>query len=134
MKNAIKDMTPEEYFRHIHSKRNINGHIRLHLQEVDKALCHARGLCGGESLDHWGKHIVQDMENIKSGCTFPEGQEHYFQSVDWTLAQVVKEASDIIKHAGELAEYMHGARAGNQTLCNLRSERAKAIKEKRMQK
>lgn len=128
----VKDMTPEEYFRFIHSKRNLNGHIRIHLKEVEKALCHARGLCWGHSIDHWGKQIVAHLEDIKRGCTFPEGQEHYFQCVDWTLAQVIKEASEIIKHAGEVAEYMHGARGGNTTLCQLRSERAEGIKQKRI--
>lgn len=124
MKNYA-DMTPEEYWKYIHSKRNINAHIRMDTKEADEALCHARGLAYSGDLSTRGKDILQGMENIRSLVANPERLTGAFQSVEWMLSQIVREATEVITHASHLQEYLHGAREGNKTLVKLIEEREK---------
>jgi len=122
------DMTEEEYWRHLHSKHNLNGHTHLNLKEMNEAMPHARHLACCSDLSRWGKQVLQHMETINRESLVPELQPSSFQAIEWTLAQIVKEAADILKHTGELQEYLHGAKQANATICQLRQERRKALR------
>jgi hypothetical protein len=122
MKKKPCDMTPREYWKYIHNKRNLNAHVRLNTKEAEEAMCHARGLKYLGDLSVRGTDILQSIGFIKNFQDTPERLPMYYQSTEYLLSQLVKEASELLKHASELQEYLHGARQSNQTLCQLRKE------------
>jgi len=121
-------MTPEEYWKYIHSKRSLSAHIRMNLKETEKAMCHARHLSYFADLSRRGKDILMYMDQIRDNEKFPELQPQIYQCLEYYLSQVTKEASDILKAAGELQEYLHGARQANKTLVELRREQHEGYK------
>lgn len=124
------EMSPEEYWKHIHSKRNLNGHIRLNRKQLKKALPSARHLAFFGDLSTRGKDALQCMAEIESQLENPERQPHAFQCMEYDLAELVKEASEVLKAAGELQNYLHGARQSAQTLATLQRERFEALNGK----
>lgn len=119
----VADMTPEEYWEHVHSDENIGGLIELNKKDAEEAMYNARylGLCLG--LDTRGKDILQSMGFIAANVHRPETQEMFYQAMEWQLSQFVKEAAEAIQYASKLQEFLHGARASNNTLCELRKEK-----------
>jgi hypothetical protein len=129
MKKPYSEMTPEEHWKDIHSKRNINGLIRLNLRETNEVMPYARRLSffPGE-ISNRGKDILMYLEQIAANESFPEVQPQIYQCLEYHLSQFIKETSEAIKAAGELQEHLHGARQGNQTLARLRKEREEGYK------
>lgn len=115
-------MTPREYWKYIHNKNNLNAHIRMNTKEADEAMGHANCLKHLGDLSVRGTDILQSIGFIKNLQDKPEYLPMYYQSTEYLLSQLVKEASELLKHASELQEYLHGARQSNQTLCQLRKE------------
>lgn len=123
MKKKYSEMTPEEQWKNLHSKRNINAHIRMNFKKADKALRHARALAYSGDLTSRGEDILRGIETIRSQVADPGRLPICFQPVEWMLSQIVREASELITHASHLQEYLHGAREGNKTLVELIKER-----------
>lgn len=128
MKKTPSEMTPEEYWKHIHGKRNLNGLIRLNTKEADEALPHARHLAFCVELKTQGTDILRLMEEIKGLCSAPALQPSSFQCLEYHLSQYVIECAEAMKHAGKLQAYLHGARQSNETICKLREEAAEGFK------
>jgi hypothetical protein len=115
----FKIRTPEEEYKYTHSKRNINGHIRINEREAEKALYHARHIDHIGDLSKRGAAIKMRLEEIKKGCKTPLLQSFDYQCLEWELSQLVMEAGEILQAAGKIQEYLHGTRLNNQMLCNL---------------
>lgn len=121
------EMSPEDYWKYIHGKRNLNGHIRLNRKSFQKAIPSARHLAYFGDLSRRGKDALQTMEEIGSLMESPHLQPHAFQCLEYELAELVKEASAILQSAGVLQNYLHGARQSAETLANLNQERREAL-------
>lgn len=129
MKKKISEMTPAEYWKDIHSNRNLNGHIRLNRKDTEEALPHARHLAYCiTGIPVRGKDILSSLEHIHAMSGSPERQTCLYQSLEYQLSQIVKDAAELIAHAGSLQEYLHGARASNETVVKLMKEREEGYK------
>lgn len=123
MEKQVKDMTAEEYGEYIHSDKNLNGHIQLDKKQIEEIIPSARHLAYFSDLSNHGRDILQMMEMILATIDVPEDRYSQLQAVEWICSQMVKDASELLKHISTIQEYIHGAHGSNMTLCELLQEK-----------
>ena len=108
--------------------RNLNGHKKIHLRDIEKIHCCLRGIRGlAEDAANWirGDSLINALK--LTAALHPESLPSTLQAIEWELSKVVQDASELLKDAGEAMELCHNLRGGNETLCKLLKLREEAL-------
>jgi hypothetical protein len=109
--------------------RNLNGHKRLNLKEIENMACCFRGMqIQSDSLAHRLKGQTDVLKQlIATTLVKPDNLPQWLQAIEWDLGQIVQDAATLLKEAGDAIDKCHSLRGGNETLVRLLKERQQAI-------